>query len=75
MRNVSEKDCAGNQNTLVMLNKIFPKIVAFMRYMEKYGTTGKTTNGNIIQHMRFACWITKATDTHSEYVILISFSR
>jgi len=23
--------------------------------------------------MRFACWITKATDTHSEYVILISF--
>jgi hypothetical protein len=25
--------------------------------------------------MRFACWITKATDTHSEYVILLSFSR
>jgi hypothetical protein len=23
--------------------------------------------------MRFACWITKATDTHSEYVILIAF--
>jgi len=34
-----------------------------------------------IQHMRFACWITKATDrqtdrqTHTEYVILISFAR
>jgi hypothetical protein len=25
--------------------------------------------------MRFPCWITKATDTHSEYVILIAFSR
>jgi hypothetical protein len=23
--------------------------------------------------MRFACWIPKATNTHSEYVILISF--
>ena len=25
--------------------------------------------------MRLAFWITKATDTHSEYVILITFSR
>jgi hypothetical protein len=23
--------------------------------------------------MRFVCWITKATDIHSEYVILIAF--
>jgi hypothetical protein len=27
-----------------------------------------------MRRMRFACWITKATDTHSEYVILIAFS-
>ena len=26
-----------------------------------------------IRHMRFACWINKATDTHSEYVILNDF--
>ena len=25
--------------------------------------------------MRSACWIIKATDTHSEYVILIAFPR
>jgi hypothetical protein len=25
--------------------------------------------------MRFACWITKATDTHSEYIILVAFPR
>jgi hypothetical protein len=25
--------------------------------------------------MRFACWITKATDTHLEYVIPIAFPR
>jgi hypothetical protein len=30
---------------------------------------------NIRRRMRFACWITKATDTHSESVILIAFSR
>jgi hypothetical protein len=37
--------------------------------------TGQATDGNIIQRMRFACCITKATDTHSEYVTLISFPR
>ena len=26
-----------------------------------------------IRRMRFACWITKATNTHSKYVILIDF--
>ena len=25
-----------------------------------------------IQRMRFACWISKTTDTHSEYEILLS---
>ena len=29
----------------------------------------------IILHMRIACWITKATNTHSEYVILTAFPR
>jgi hypothetical protein len=26
-----------------------------------------------IWHMRIACWILKATNTHSEYVIFIAF--
>jgi hypothetical protein len=53
----------------------FPKIVPFMRYMEKYGTARHATDDNIIRRMRFTCWITKATDTHVEYVILIAFPR
>ena len=28
----------------------------------------------IIRRMRIACWIPKATNTHSEYVILIAFT-
>ena len=37
--------------------------------MGKYGTDGHATGENIIRRMRLRCWITKATDTHSEYVI------
>ena len=37
--------------------------------MEKYCTTGLTTNNNIIQPIRLAFWITKTTNIHSEYVI------
>jgi hypothetical protein len=38
--------------------------------VEKYGRARQATDHNIIRRMRFACWITKATDTNSEYVIL-----
>ena len=40
--------------------------------MEKYGGAGEATDSNLIRRMRFARWITKATDTHIEYVILIA---
>ena len=45
--------------------------------MEKYGRARQVTDDNIIRRMRSACWIIKATDTHSEYVqaILITFPR
>ena len=38
---------------------------------KKYDIARETTDDNIIQRMRLACWIPKATDTHSEYVIVI----
>jgi len=37
------------------------------------GTARQATDDNKIQRMRFACWIPKATDTHSGYIILIAF--
>jgi hypothetical protein len=43
--------------------------------VEKYVTARQATDDNIIRRMRFACWITKATDTHSEYAILIVFPQ
>ena len=41
--------------------------------MEKFLTAEQATDANIIWRMRITCWITKATDTHSEYVILFAF--
>ena len=41
--------------------------------MGKYGTTRQATDYKIIWRIPVACWITKATDTHSEYVILSAF--
>jgi len=38
--------------------------------VEKYGRDGQATNDRSIRLMRFACWVTKATNAHSEYVIL-----
>jgi hypothetical protein len=43
--------------------------------VEIYGTARQATDDNIMRGMRFTCWITKVTDTHSKYVILIAFSR
>ena len=41
--------------------------------VEKYCTTGQVTDGKIIRRMRVACWKHKATNTHLEYVMLITF--
>jgi hypothetical protein len=48
---------------------------AVYEIMVKYGRTGQATDDSIIQRMRITCCITKAADTHSEYVILIAFIR
>ena len=41
--------------------------------MWKRGAARQAIDNNIILRMRFAFWITKAVDVHSEYVILIAF--
>ena len=43
--------------------------------MEKCGRAGMVTGDNITRRMRFACWLPKVTNTHSEYVILTVFPR
>ena len=43
--------------------------------MGKCGRTRQAKDDNTIRRMRLACWKTKATDTHAEYVIFIALSR
>ena len=62
MRNVSLK----------FIEKFKPHILCSMTFFRKsrikHGTSGQSTDDNIIRRMRNVCWITKATDTHSESV-------
>ena len=43
--------------------------------MENNGKARQATDGNTMRRMGIACWITKVTDTYSEYEILIAFPQ
>jgi hypothetical protein len=42
---------------------------------KKYGGATETKDDDKIRRIRFECWTTKATDRHSEYVILLAIAR
>jgi hypothetical protein len=76
MRYVSDKGCRENQNTHFMFNNFFfRKSFRLWDNVEEYCIARQATDDNIIRRMRFACWITKATDTHWGCVTLIAFPR
>jgi len=69
MRKVSDKR-RENQNTHFVFNsKIMLFIYEIMwKNIVQWGRPQMT-----LRRMHIACWIPKATDTHSEYVIFIAF--
>ena len=50
-----------------------PNRAVYELMWEKYCTAGHATDDNITGHMRLPYWMTKATDTHPEYIIFIPF--
>jgi len=57
-----------------MVNNIYLKIAPFFEVMwKKNGRAFQAPDDIKTLRMRFARWITKATDTNSEYVALIAF--
>jgi len=59
-----------------MFKKILSKDRAVFEIMwKKYGRTWQASDDNIIRRMRFACWMTEDTNTHTEYVRLIVFPQ
>jgi hypothetical protein len=74
IKSVLHKTYIENQNTHFMLKNIFSESHYFYEIMWK-NIAHPDRLQIAIRRMRIACWITKATDTHSEYIILIAFPR
>ena len=73
MRNVSDK-LIGKIKTRILCSVtffFFRKSWLLCDNAVKYGRSGQATDDSIIRRMRCACWITTATDTHPEYVLLL----
>ena len=62
----------NNQNTHFVFNNFFSKIVPFIEIMWK-NIVEPGRPQMTIWRMHIACWIPKATNTHSESGILIAF--
>ena len=71
MRNFPEKICRENQNTHFVFSNFFFNRVVYVIMWKYFVERGKPQMA--IWRMRIACWIPKATDLHSEYVISIVF--
>jgi len=75
MNNFSEESCRGNRHTHILYSIIFlVEICSVCKIMWK-NIVERDRPQKAIGRMRIACWITKATDTNSDYVILIAFPR
>ena len=73
MRNVSDKSGREDQNTHFMFNNfLFSKNHTVYKKMWRI-TLERVKLRKKIWCTRIACWLPKATDTHSEYVMLIAF--
>ena len=65
---ILEESCRENQNTYSMFNNFFfRKSCRMWGNVEKYDKARQATDGNIVLRMRYAWWMTKATDTHSVF--------
>jgi hypothetical protein len=74
MRNISNKSCGENQNPHFMFNNFFSEDRTVYEIMWK-NVVQPDRPQMTIWRMRISCWTPKATNTHSQYVILIAFPR
>ena len=72
MRTVSNKVVEKIKTHISCSVTFFRKSCGLWDNVEKRCRVGEATDANITRHTHFASWITKATNTYSEYVILIA---
>jgi hypothetical protein len=76
VRNIAHISCRANQNTNFIFNNFFFLSPAVYEIMwKKYCRAGQSKDDNTMRRMRNECWISKARNTHSEYVLLVTFPR
>ena len=69
--NVSDKICGEDQNTYFISNNfLFENFAVYEITWKNIVEPGRTQM--TIWHIRIACWIPKATNTPSEYVLIIA---
>jgi hypothetical protein len=44
-------------------------------WKKRWSHSGQATDNNITRRMRLACWVTKGTHIHAEYLILLAFPQ
>jgi len=75
MRNVSDKSCRENQNTRCVFSNFFPPENRAVYEIMWKNVVEQGRPQMTVRPMRNACWIPKATNTHSFCVILIPFPQ
>jgi hypothetical protein len=76
MRNVSDKSCTENQNTHFVFNIYIYSLENRAIYEIKWKNVVEPGRPQMtVRPMRIACWIPRATNTHSQYVIHIVFPQ
>jgi len=68
MKNVSDESCREDQYTHFVFSAVFLR-----SNVQKYFTDWQAADDDITLRMRIACWVSKVTNTHLDYVILIAF--
>jgi hypothetical protein len=73
---IAKAHCSSGKAPLNFYSLSFSltKIMPFWGNLEKYCRAGQATD-DIIQRMRFTCWITKAANIPSAYVITTTLPR
>ena len=73
MENASDQSCRENENTHFMVSNFFLAAdhAVYEIMWGKCCRAGEATDDTVTRRLRVACLISKATNTHSEYVILL----
>ena len=73
IKNVSDKIVQKIETHILCSITFFQRLCCLWDNVENYCRIGQATYGDIIRRMRIACWIPKATNTHTGCIILIAF--